>query len=132
MELSYTKTADEVLEYLSVQEAEGLSAEEVERRRRKYGLNGELSLWLRVQYVRNQSAAIELCKAQTHRERETCLAWGWSYNSGSLTREEIGLVGHPVYSNLCMFKSSSLFLSPPLPTIPCPSVCVCVYNRTTC
>ena len=41
MELSHTKTTAEVLEYFSVRETEGLSGDEVERQRKKYGPNGE-------------------------------------------------------------------------------------------
>ena len=44
MELPYTKTTEEVLEYFKVKEAEGLSGDEVERQREKYGTNG----WYRV------------------------------------------------------------------------------------
>ena len=41
MELSHTKTADEVLEFFRVREEVGLSGEEVEKQRKKYGHNGE-------------------------------------------------------------------------------------------
>jgi hypothetical protein len=41
MELSYTKTADEVLDFFRVREEVGLSGEEVVKLRKKYGHNGE-------------------------------------------------------------------------------------------
>lgn len=41
MELSYTKTVEEVLEFFRVKENDGLSGDEVERLRKKYGHNGE-------------------------------------------------------------------------------------------
>lgn len=40
MEFAYAKSVDEVLEYFSVKETDGLSADEVEKQRQKFGLNG--------------------------------------------------------------------------------------------
>ena len=44
MELPHTKTTEEVLEYFKVKEEDGLSGDEVDRQREKYGPNG----WYRV------------------------------------------------------------------------------------
>lgn len=41
MELSYSKTAEEVLDFFRVREEVGLSGEEVAKLRKKYGHNGE-------------------------------------------------------------------------------------------
>ena len=41
MEAAYTKTVDEVLEFLGVTEEEGLTSERVASLREKYGANGE-------------------------------------------------------------------------------------------
>ena len=41
MELSYVKTAEEVLDFFRVREEVGLSGEEVVKLRKKYGHNGE-------------------------------------------------------------------------------------------
>lgn len=41
MELPYTKTAEEVLDFFKVREEDGLSVEEVEILRKQYGHNGE-------------------------------------------------------------------------------------------
>ena len=40
MEQAFTKSVEEVLEHFSVKEAEGLSADEVEKQREKFGHNG--------------------------------------------------------------------------------------------
>ena len=40
MEFAHAKSVDEVLEYFSVKETDGLSADEVEKQRQKFGLNG--------------------------------------------------------------------------------------------
>jgi Ca2+ transporting ATPase len=39
MELPHTKSVEEVLDYFSVKETEGLSPDEVERQRQKFGPN---------------------------------------------------------------------------------------------
>lgn len=44
MELPYTKTAEEVLDFFKVREEDGLSGEEVEELRKQYGHNGEHSV----------------------------------------------------------------------------------------
>ena len=42
MELPHTKSVEEVLDYFSVKETEGLSPDEVEQQRQKFGPNGEI------------------------------------------------------------------------------------------
>ena len=44
MELSHTRSVEEVLEHFSVKETEGLGTEEVARQWEKYGANGEADL----------------------------------------------------------------------------------------
>lgn len=61
MELSYAKTAEEVLEYFSVKESEGLNKEEVEIRRKKYGPNGK-HLYLTL----GRSRILCVCKTIEH------------------------------------------------------------------
>ncbi len=46
MELPYTKSVSEILEYYNVSESEGLSEERVQEQRKQFGYNGEE--WLAV------------------------------------------------------------------------------------
>ena len=83
MELSYAKTAGEVLEYFSVKESTGLSGDEVERMRQKYGPNGEQRV---VQYTAldclvDRHSRFNLCEhIEIHEtslvQRYSC--WRWS------------------------------------------------------